>query len=489
MADTACNSYTWSVAHHNDGRHPFTVGSFTTSGSYDTVVRNATGCDSTITLNLTVYHNNSGTLYDTACTRYMWHGTYHTNSGLYHDTIETVHGCDSATTLFLAIVPADTIRIPVTVCDSYTWPMNGNTYTTDTVASVNFINRFDCDSSILLNLTVHHRNNGNTNISACDSYHWINDSTYRLSATDHYTIANGNQFGCDSTVTMHLTVMRSTKGIERQDVCDTFVWSTGNGNTYTNSDSITYIMSSANAVGCDSTVLLLLTVRHSSVTIDNQIAYRSFTWVDSNTYTQNTNDPRFILDEPNAEGCDSILELHLIMSPYPAPVISSIGDLILIVDHHPNGSVDYVNYIDYRWYCNDSLISEGSDAYSSDRRLQGAFYVEIPISYARSTWFRSNTIYLNVSAIDGVELATALEMKAVPNPVSTRGTLHVTTSLSAEECRNAMLHLYDLQGRLLASVRPDGDRTDIPVNFSAGLYTLHLITGDGRHVASKIVVR
>ena len=487
LTDTACDSYTWSVAHYNSGRRPFTVGTYITSGIYDTVVRNAMGCDSTITLQLTVFNRNSGILYDTACARYMWLGEYRNNSGIYRDTIETIHGCDSAVTLFLAIIPADTIRIPATACDTFTW--RGTTYNTDTVVDDSYTNRFDCDSTIQLILTVHHRNTGDTSVSACDSYRWINDSTYKASSTDHFTIDRGNQYGCDSTITLHLSVSRSSMSAERQDVCDTFVWVNGDGNTYTQSDSIEYVMRGANVSGCDSTIKLFLTVRNSSVTVDNQVAYRSFTWVDSVTYTENTTTPRFNLGIPNAEGCDSVLELHLTLSPYPAPIINNIADLAVVVNHHPNGTAEYIDYIDYRWYCNDSLVSEGSDVYSSDRRLQGAFYVEIPTSYARSTWFRSNTIYLNVSSIDGVEMSTTMELKAVPNPVSTQGILHVTTSLNPDECKNAMLYLYDLQGRLLTSVRPDGFQTDIPVNTSAGFYTLHLITNDGRHVATKIVVR
>ncbi|MCR5424367.1 MAG: T9SS type A sorting domain-containing protein [Bacteroidales bacterium] len=487
LTDTACDSYTWSVAHYNSGRRPFTVGTYITSGIYDTVVRNAMGCDSTITLQLTVFNRNSGILYDTACARYMWLGEYRNNSGIYRDTIETIHGCDSAVTLFLAIIPADTIRIPATACDTFTW--RGTTYNTDTVVDDSYTNRFDCDSTIQLILTVHHRNTGDTSVSACDSYRWINDSTYKASSTDHFTIDRGNQYGCDSTITLHLSVSRSSMSAERQDVCDTFVWVNGDGNTYTQSDSIEYVMRGANVSGCDSTIKLFLTVRNSSVTVDNQVAYRSFTWVDSVTYTENTTTPRFNLGIPNAEGCDSVLELHLTLSPYPAPIINNIADLAVVVNHHPNGTAEYIDYIDYRWYCNDSLVSEGSDVYSSDRALQGAFYVEIPTSYARSTWFRSNTIYLNVSSIDGVEMSTTMELKAVPNPVSTQGILHVTTSLNPDECKNAMLYLYDLQGRLLTSVRPDGSQTDIPVNTSAGFYTLHLITNDGRHVATKIVVR
>jgi hypothetical protein len=487
--DTACDSYTWSVANHNDVHHPITVGSYYTGGVYDTIVRNAVGCDSTITMHLTLHNSSSGILYDTACTSYMWGGTYRTNSGIYQDTIESTHGCDSIVTLFLAIVPADTIHTIMTTCDSYTWPINGNTYNTDTVASANFINRFDCDSTIILNLTVRHQNAGDTSITACDSYRWINDTTYNTSTTDHYTIARGNRYGCDSTVTLHLTIAHSSNGYERQDVCDTFIWVNGDGNTYTHNDSIEYVMAGANVAGCDSTVMLYLTVRHSSIAVDDQVAYREFTWADGITYTENTNTPRFNLGIPNAEGCDSILELHLTMSPYPAPVINNIGDLALVIDHHPNGITDYINYIDYRWYRNGELVREGGDSYSTDRQLQGIYYVEIPTSYARSTWFRSNTIYLNVSTIDGIEVTTALEMKAAPNPVSTQGIIHVTTNLPAEECRNAMLYLYDLQGRLLTSARPNGSMTDIPVNVSAGLYSLHLITNDGRHITSKIIVR
>jgi hypothetical protein len=82
------------------------------------------------------------------------------------------------------------------------------------------------------------------------------------------------------------------------------VW---NGITYTQSGVYTYGPVS-NAAGCDSLVILTLTVNHSSSSQENVVTCGSFTW-NGNTYTQSGlyTATGFI----NASGCDSTARLQL----------------------------------------------------------------------------------------------------------------------------------------------------------------------------------
>lgn len=92
-----------------------------------------------------------------------------------------------------------------TACNSFTW-IDGNTYTSnnntaiDTVVSV-----AGCDSIVTLNLTIVNSTTGTDVQTACDSYTWIDGITYTASnntATDTLT----NIAGCDSVVTLDLTI-------------------------------------------------------------------------------------------------------------------------------------------------------------------------------------------------------------------------------------------------------------------------------------------
>ena len=100
--------------------------------------------------------------------------------------------------------------------------------------------------------------------SACDSYTWVDGNTYTTS-NNSATYTTSNAAGCDSTVTLDLTITNSTSSTDTQSACDSYTWV--DGNTYTTSNnSATYTTN--NAAGCDSTVTLDLTI---NPTPDNSI--------------------------------------------------------------------------------------------------------------------------------------------------------------------------------------------------------------------------
>ncbi|MCH2200159.1 MAG: T9SS type A sorting domain-containing protein [Flavobacteriales bacterium] len=91
---------------------------------------------------------------------------------------------------------------------------------------------------------------------ACDSFTWIDGNTY-TSSTNEPTWIVPNAFGCDSVITLDLTINHPTSGLDIQTACDSFTWI--DGNTYTESNnSATYLLTTQE--GCDSLVTLNLTI-------------------------------------------------------------------------------------------------------------------------------------------------------------------------------------------------------------------------------------
>lgn len=90
----------------------------------------------------------------------------------------------------------------------------------------------------------------------CDSLVWLDGNTYTAANnTATYTIINPS--GCDSVLTLDLSIRLSTFGVDTRTECDALVWI--DGNTYTSSNnSATYTLT--NASGCDSVVTLDLTI-------------------------------------------------------------------------------------------------------------------------------------------------------------------------------------------------------------------------------------
>ncbi|MCB0479141.1 MAG: T9SS type A sorting domain-containing protein [Crocinitomicaceae bacterium] len=98
----------------------------------------------------------------------------------------------------------NTLNVPA--CDTYTVPSGDETYTAsqsnikDTIPNV-----AGCDSLLTINLTMGFSNTGTDIVSACDSLVWIDGNTYYTnnSSATHTLM---NQDGCDSVVTLNLTV-------------------------------------------------------------------------------------------------------------------------------------------------------------------------------------------------------------------------------------------------------------------------------------------
>ena len=95
-----------------------------------------------------------------------------------------------------------------------------------------------------------------------------------------------------------------------------------------------------NAAGCDSIVTLNLTINNSNTGTDTQTACDTYTWIDGNTYTSSTSTPTFTL--VNAAGCDSIVTLNLTINTISASSIitdASCGASDGIIDLTVSGGV------------------------------------------------------------------------------------------------------------------------------------------------------
>ena len=310
----ACDSFTW-----------INGTTYTESNTIAThVIPNVAGCDSTITLNLTLNHSTSSTDVQTACESYTWlDGTTFTSSNntAIH-VIPNEAGCDSTITLDLTINQPTTAIDLRTECDSFTW-INGTTYTESNSTDVHVIpNVAGCDSTITLNLTINQSTSGTDVQTACGSYTWINGTTYSSSiATETFVLQN--TAGCDSTVTLDLTITPDmpTFSTDTHVACGMFTWIDGNTYTESNTSAIHVI---PNVAGCDSTITLNLTLNQPSSSTDVQTACESFTWLNGNTYTSSNNTATHVV--PNALGCDSTITLNLtIQNSFATDEQSSCG--------------------------------------------------------------------------------------------------------------------------------------------------------------------
>jgi len=309
IKDTSNNAIVFGPVNGNGSALTFNTGALFVSKGYE-VNKEATTiangdilyCLKQEIVNITVGHTVS---HETAftCDSYEWHGNTYYQTGAYNDTLTSVNGCDSIVTLNLTIYGASYKTETISACESYTWHDSTYTVSTDSATWIG-VSPYGCDSIVTLHLTIHHPATGTDVQEACGSYKWIDGITYTTS-TNTPTFMISTPGYCDSVVTLNLTIKQiPLAGHDTISTCDSYTWI--DGITYTESNNTaSYSLLGAN--GCDSTIYLHLTISHNATTT-TESACNSYTWTDGNTYTSSGVYSQVLTA---ANGCDSTLVLDL----------------------------------------------------------------------------------------------------------------------------------------------------------------------------------
>jgi len=192
LTTTACDSYN------------FNGSNLINSGIYYDTLANISGCDSTITLNLTV--NNSYLFQESyvLCNNqiYNWHGQTISTPGVYYAYYNTFYGCDS---IYSVVVSTSYNFIENhSICNGETYNWQGTDYTIANIYSANYYTFNGCDSVYTLNLSV---NAVDTSLTVSDpvimantsfaNYQWLDcDNAYAIipgeTSQNFIATANGN---------------------------------------------------------------------------------------------------------------------------------------------------------------------------------------------------------------------------------------------------------------------------------------------------------
>ena len=238
---------------------------------------NASGCTNTATLNLTVnYSSANGDATITSCDSYTWNGSTYTTSGVYTYTSLNGTGCTNTATLNLTVnYSSATGDATITSCDSYTW--NGSTYTTSGVYTYTSLNASGCTNTATLNLTVNYSSaNGGSTTTQCNFYTW-NGTTYTVSGV--YTYTTTNAAGCINTATLNLSIKYATSSTTNVTACNSYNWSyqgpLGSFNDVLTAAG-TYTHTILNVSGCDSVLTLNLTLNNGVSVAAKAMLYGAF---------------------------------------------------------------------------------------------------------------------------------------------------------------------------------------------------------------------
>jgi hypothetical protein len=187
---------------------------WTQTGTYTDTIQSIMACDSILTISLSFSTNSSASITESTCATYTSpSGLYTwTESGTYADTILNSTGCDSVLTIDLSINNS-TSEITVEACDSYTLPSGNETGPFSGTYLDTIQNAAGCDSFMIIHVGILYSTTEFITAQGCNTYTSPSGLQWTESGTYVDTIAGSN--GCDSVVTVDLTIDTINNGISK----------------------------------------------------------------------------------------------------------------------------------------------------------------------------------------------------------------------------------------------------------------------------------
>jgi gliding motility-associated-like protein len=180
----------------------------TTSGTYIDVYMTAAGCDSTVITNLTVAPNKETTLFEEICDgeSFFVGGANQTTSGTYIDIYIAANGCDSTVTTNLTVKPNIETNITQDICEGETFFVGGSFQTNSGTYTDVYIAANGCDSTVYTQLIVNPNVLTVLNETICEGdCFFVDNNPFCTTGTHEVTLTS--HLNCDSTVLLNLTVV------------------------------------------------------------------------------------------------------------------------------------------------------------------------------------------------------------------------------------------------------------------------------------------
>ncbi|TNE78643.1 MAG: T9SS type A sorting domain-containing protein [Bacteroidetes bacterium] len=335
----------------------------TVAGAYSETYQAAKGCDSLVFYSLSIIQPDSVFLFDSICqgASFSFFGQPLTQSGVYYHTLQGYRSCDSVVVLRLFERTLETSLIQDTVCfgDSIFY---GLSYKLGTATYFDtLVNRYGCDSILEIQLVERPLEITQLSDTVCfgDSL-FVGLSFKKGSGLFIDTLSN--RFGCDS-ILMYEQVERSVDSVRVHfDLCAGASLFTGNSLKIAPG---IYFDTLSNRLGCDSILISEVHALDSVGTyLNDTICYGSVYSFFGNSLTESG----FYTEVLTANnGCDSNVHLNLFRRPQFKPFVVAAGYALLSTD---------TPFVSYQWYVDrDSLVGDTNRLITI--QLEGVYDVSV----------------------------------------------------------------------------------------------------------------
>lgn len=282
----------------------------TETGVYLDSLKSSTGCDSIIRLDLTMNSPKDTIVNLSYC--FGKNPSEYPISNDYIKKLKTASNCDSTVTFRVKIYPENKTIINTQICTGTGYTIGNQRFTTagqHIVKDTSWVT--GCDSTIVLNLTVTSQIKVMIDRNICEGDSVVIDGKAYYTNQNNLQIPLRSDAGCDSIVTLNLKVNPRHYIKIEESICDGSCITIGSvkyckGGLYT--------ISTTNRFGCDSLVSIIISVKKRPVTdLTASICYGEFYQLGKKKiYESGFHQDTF---KAFVDGCDSILSLDLTVKP------------------------------------------------------------------------------------------------------------------------------------------------------------------------------
>ncbi|MCQ2193114.1 MAG: gliding motility-associated C-terminal domain-containing protein [Paludibacteraceae bacterium] len=465
---------------------------YSSAGTYAVNLTTVGGCDSVVTLNLTVNPKVFQPLAASICQgqTYAFAGLQLDSSGTYADTALSLLGCDSITHLSLTVLPVVYQTVYDTVCLE-------RVALADSVFSQVFTSHYGCDSIFTRHVHYHPKTVTTEHLTICEGSA-LNWNGMVLTATGRYEANLTSSVGCDSTVVLDLEVAEKQRTAIPKSICTGETFRFGNLDL---SISGNYADTLIGANGCDSIVTLHLNVIERK---DTTIAYAMCKGESYQLGTKVvTSSGVYAESFTSSLGCDSVVTLNVTVNE---PAVVVLNDSVCEgadyefagnVQTYPSGSVTLQQHLNTQAGC-DSFVTvqlvvlPTSTTVLNDTAMLGENYARNDFLLGELTTLGNHTQTLNTNNSVGCDSMVTLNLVVLPM-VDNRAIPTAFSPSNADGSNDVFMkgyevYVYDRYGNLICHSTNGWDGRYHGSFADAGVYVYFVVMKDGKKRKGTIEV-
>lgn len=280
-----------------------------------------------------------------------------------------------------------------TICSNETYFYNQQTLSMPGIYKDTFLNANGCDSVETLTLMVNQTKKTTINQSIClgDSVKFKN--VYRRVAGLYQDTLLSHQ-GCDSILELILSIKSISKTTINKTICagDSVLFN----NQYLKLGG-TYLAKFQNSQGCDSIIELILIIKPKTFTSISKNICKGDSIFFNNQYLKLSG--TYQAKYQNQQGCDSLINLNLTVNPLPIVSISKTNNQLIATS----------GFSKYRWFFNSTLLGTVGNIHQASQT--GNYTVEAESAVGCIN--RTSVNYIKSLTINGL---SNLQIEIYPSP-------------------------------------------------------------------------